>query len=104
MRRDEIEKELEFIKNKTDKKVTAADVTEMFKFLNYKVGKHEVEEMLWEVDENLDGCLDWNEFRLMFNRNVLDQTGLEPNRMVSKYVGKFYTLEYNCLHTSLTLL
>jgi hypothetical protein len=83
MRRDEIEKELEFIKNKTDKKVTAADVTEMFKFLNYKVGKHEVEEMLWEVDENLDGCLDWNEFRLMFNRNVLDQTGLEPNRMVS---------------------
>lgn len=83
IRRDEIEKELEFIKNKTDKKVTAADVTEMFKFLNYKVGKHEVEEMLWEVDENLDGCLDWNEFRLMFNRNVLDQTGLEPNRMVS---------------------
>jgi hypothetical protein len=98
MRRDEIEKELEFIKNKTDKKVTAADVTEMFKFLNYKVGKHEVEEMLWEVDENLDGCLDWNEFRLMFNRNVLDQTGLEPNRMVSKYVGKFYTFELTIVY------
>jgi len=83
LRRDEIEKELEAIKNKADKKVGAADVTEMFKFLNYKVNKHEIEEMIWEVDENLDGCLDWPEFRLMFNRNVLDQTGLEPNRMVS---------------------
>jgi len=97
IRRDEIEKELEFIKNKTDKKVTAADVTEMFKFLNYKVGKHEVEEMLWEVDENLDGCLDWNEFRLMFNRNVLDQTGLEPNRMFNLAQFLIYDKNHNGL-------
>ena len=65
-------------------KVCANDVTEMFKFLNFKATKREVDEMIWEVDENLDGFVDWNEFRLMFNRNVLDQTGLEVNRMVSK--------------------
>ncbi|KAJ1397882.1 hypothetical protein B484DRAFT_312540, partial [Ochromonadaceae sp. CCMP2298] len=54
------------------------DVREIFKFLNYKTTIKDIEEMVWEVDENLDGCLDWAEFRLMFNRNVTDQSGVEP--------------------------
>lgn len=82
IRKEEIEKELDALKSKPDKKISYTDISEMLKFLNHKMSKREIEEMIWEVDENLDGYIDWSEFRLMFNRNLMDQTGLEPNRMV----------------------
>ena len=34
--------------------------------------------MIWEVDENLDGEIDWKEFEMMYHRTVADETGLEP--------------------------
>lgn len=82
-RLDELNKELQEIESKPDKKIAASDVIEMFKFLKEKVTRKEVEEMIWEVDENLDEYVDWQEFRLMFNRNIMDRSGLEPSRLVS---------------------
>jgi hypothetical protein len=82
-RLDDLNRQLQDLDNKLDKKISCSDVMEMLKFLNRKATKKEVEEMIWEVDENLDGCLDWAEFRLMFNRNLTDRTGLEPSSMVS---------------------
>eukprot|EP01035_Chromulina_nebulosa_P035294 gene35294-47425_t len=80
-RLDELNKELQDLESKPDKKITAVDVIEMFKFLKEKVSRKEVEDMIWEVDENLDECVDWQEFRLMFNRNIMDRSGLEPSRL-----------------------
>lgn len=81
LRLEELTRELQEIENKMDKKITCNDVVEMFKFLKFKISRKEVEELIWEVDENLDECIDFAEFRLMFNRNIIDRTGLEPSRM-----------------------
>ena len=63
------------------KLISVSDVVTMMKTLHLKISRREVEEMMWEVDEDLDGMLSWTEFRLMFTRNIMDKTGLEPSRM-----------------------
>ena len=47
----------------------------------YKISKAEVEDMIWEVDEDCDKCVSWDEFKLMFERCRHDKTGLEPRKL-----------------------
>lgn len=84
-RLNELKQELQIQENKSDSKITVCDVLEMYKFLNVKISKSEAEEMVWEVDEDLDGSVSWAEFKLMFSRNITDTTGLEPSRLVSQF-------------------
>jgi hypothetical protein len=44
-------------------------------FTRIGLWQKEIEDMIWEVDENLDSCVDWEEFQLMFQRNIKDTTG-----------------------------
>ena len=83
-RLEEITKEMQHLENiPVTKKITVSDVSEKLKELNQKISKKDVEEMIWEVDEDLDQSLVWDEFRLMFTRSIADRSGLEPSRMVS---------------------
>ena len=75
------EKVAEFDKDPS-RKIRAPDLNECLRSLGYKAPKKEVEEMIWEVDENLDGMVDWEEFKLMFVRNMNDHTGLEPFQLL----------------------
>lgn len=56
------------------------DVLQALKVLGYNATELDVETMIWEVDENLDGKVDWDNFQLMYHRNLTDKTGLEPSR------------------------
>lgn len=59
-------------------KITVESFLMNLRFLGSDVPKSKVEKMIWEIDENLDGCIDWDEFTLMFERSIADTTGLEP--------------------------
>ncbi|KAG1684132.1 hypothetical protein DVH05_010561 [Phytophthora capsici] len=71
------------------------DLYEAIKALGKVSSKKEISDMIWEADENLDGVVDWEELRAMFNRNLLDKTELEPANLFN--VVQFMTYDKkNC--------
>jgi len=73
--------------NGPDKKVGSGNVTKdqlykTLKRLQYpNLTMKVVEDMIWEVDENCDGMLGWEEFKEMFFRVRQDKIGWEPRRL-----------------------
>ena len=48
---DELKQKLQELESNALKSISVNDISEMFKFLNKKLGKKDFEEMMWEVDE-----------------------------------------------------
>jgi len=74
----ELEKVLRKIEKRPVQHIRLEDTTSALKSLGMKPSKKEVLNMMWEVDENLDGVIDWEEFCTNFERNIQDRSGLEP--------------------------
>jgi Ca2+-binding EF-hand superfamily protein len=90
---DALLQELSELENKPDRKMAVCDIMEMTKQLHQPLAKKEAQEIIWEIDDDLDQCLDWPEFRLMFTRNITDKTGLEPSKMF--FLTQFLIYDHN---------
>lgn len=64
-------------KDKFDKK----DVIRILTELTFPFSKPEVDQWIWEVDEDLDGSINEYEFTLMYKRCIFDKTWLEPRNL-----------------------
>ena len=91
VRIDELKQKLNEIESNPNKAISVGDIHETLKFLGVNASKKEVEEMMWEVDEDLNGKCDWEEFKLMYRRNINDKSFLEPSRMVRYSCIIFYS-------------
>ena len=69
------------LEERSDGKISDVDIAEAMKTLGKRCTKIEIADMIWEVDENLDGFVDWDEMRIMFQRNISDRSGLEPAKL-----------------------
>lgn len=75
---DKSAQELSALNSSVAKFIRHEDLYDAIKALGKVCAKKEISDMIWEADENLDGMVDWDELRAMFNRNLLDKTELEP--------------------------
>lgn len=67
-------------------KIGPDDLARAFQRLEYEppavtdFGNSEIEDMIWEVDEDADGFIDWPNFVLLYGRARCDQLSKEPRR------------------------
>jgi len=62
------------------KRIDVEDLWGALKFLGHKCKKQDVEDMIWEIDEDRDGAVSWDECRSAFYRVKHDKEGWEPRR------------------------
>ncbi|KAL4452233.1 hypothetical protein ABPG75_007895 [Micractinium tetrahymenae] len=58
--------------------IGAEELRAYFESAGHKAKKTEVEDMIWEVDEDCDGFVNWPEFQAMWQRCREDKAGTEP--------------------------
>jgi len=71
------------IDKKGDGSIDVDELMAELQFLGHAMKASEAALTIWEVDDDADGCIDWNEFRTMFYRVRDDQTGYEPRKLFS---------------------
>ena len=64
-----------------DGKVSIDDLILVTQHFGYKIKPAEAEEIIWEVDEDCDKMVNWQEFTDMYDRCRKDKTGCEPKRL-----------------------
>jgi len=69
------------VNKKGDSKICTADLVEELEFLGFKVNEKEAALTIWEVDDDNDGVIDWDEFRMTYYRVRSDDTGCEPRKL-----------------------
>ena len=69
--------------NSMDGIIDANDLETVLRRLDYSPEPGEVEDIVWEVDDDRDGGLTWEEFSALYERVRKDQDGKEPHRLFS---------------------
>ena len=62
-------------------KLSFQELKNLFEDLSHPAKKKDIEDMIWEVDEDCDKKVSWSEFQLMFSRAKEDKSGYEPRKL-----------------------
>ena len=62
-------------------KIGPGDILKVLNFLGLRPLKSDVEFIIWEVDDDLDGYVSKEEYLTMYKRVITDEVGLEPRQL-----------------------
>ncbi len=70
----------DLLSNDDDVKLSSKCLRKVFRQMNYESDKDELDLMIWEIDEDMDGKVSKYEFEKMYKRCVSDTKELEPKK------------------------
>lgn len=65
--------------NAQENRISLKDLEAITKKLGAVLSKRHLEHMIWEVDEDTDGAINWDEVQLAYYRNINDTSQSEPS-------------------------
>eukprot|EP00397_Hematodinium_sp_SG-2012_P054548 GEMP01065876.1.p1 GENE.GEMP01065876.1~~GEMP01065876.1.p1 ORF type:complete len:185 (+),score=45.07 GEMP01065876.1:128-682(+) len=75
---DSLKKVFAWMDMKKDQRLDWTEIQDVFTKLGHKTSKQDIDLMIWEVDDDLDQQVSWDEFLVMYQRCISDKQGLEP--------------------------
>ena len=80
---------------KGDGRIDVEELQQELKFLGHSVKDAEAAKIIWEVDDDADEAVDWEEFRTFFYRVRDDATGDEPRNLFNVVEFIMHDKNYN---------
>lgn len=80
---------------KKDNKLDWSEIADVLIKLNHKTPKQDIELWIWEVDDDLDQHVSFEEFLTMYQRCISDPTGLEPRNLFNLVQFLMYDKEFS---------
>jgi len=76
-----LRKVFRWLDTKKDEKLCWQEISEALIKLGCKTSREAIELWIWEVDDDLDNMVCYDEFLTMYQRCISDQTGFEPRNL-----------------------
>jgi len=77
------------------KKLCWQEISDALTKLGHKTPKDQIELWIWEVDDDLDEMVGWEEFLTMYQRCISDSTGLEPRNLFNLVQFLMYDKDFS---------
>jgi len=78
---DSLKKVFAWMDAKKDNKLDWSEISDVLVKLGHRTPKEDIDLMIWEVDDDLDKHVSWDEFLVMYQRGISDKTGMEPRNL-----------------------
>jgi len=78
---ESLKRVFKWLDTKRDEKLCVQEISEALVKLGHKTPRDQIELWIWEVDDDLDMMVGWEEFLTMYQRCISDHTGNEPRNL-----------------------
>jgi Ca2+-binding EF-hand superfamily protein len=78
---ESLKKVFNWLDTKRDQKLCWQEISDALNKLGHKTPREQIELWIWEVDDDLDMMVAWDEFLTMYQRCISDSTGNEPRNL-----------------------